>query len=76
MTRLRISRFDLARYLLSPSLFVMVTFMVVEAMLAAATTWLVINAGRRVAIGEFLLNDLIWILTALFILRYVYLAAG
>jgi hypothetical protein len=64
MTRPRISRFDLARYLLSPSLFVMVTFMVVEAMLAAATTWLVINAGRRVAIGEFLLNDLIWILTA------------
>src|SRR6202046_3410871 len=64
MTRLRISRFDLARYLLSPSLFVMVTFMVVEARLAAATTWLVINAGRRVAIGEFLLTDLIWILSA------------
>ena len=42
----------------------MVTLMVVEAMLAAATTWLVINAGRKVAIGEFLLTDLIWILTA------------
>ena len=64
MARRQISRFELAGYLLSPSLFVMVGLMVVEAMLAAATTWLVINAGRRVAIGEFLLTDLIWILTA------------
>jgi hypothetical protein len=64
MARKQISRTELARYLLSPSLFVMVILMVVEAMLAAATTWLVINAGRRVAIGEFLLTDLVWILTA------------
>src|SRR6516225_8374062 len=64
MKRQQISRLDLAGYLLSPSLFVMVTLMVVEAMLAAATTWLVINAGRKVAIGQFLLSDLIWILTA------------
>ncbi len=55
---------ELAGYLLSPSLFVMVVLMVVEAMLAAATTWLVINAGRRVAVGEFLITDLVWILTA------------
>src|ERR1700733_11541167 len=64
MAQQQISRFELARYLLSPSLFVMVIMMVVEAMLAAATTWLVINAGRRVAVGEFLLTDLIWILSA------------
>ena len=64
MKRRQISRFELAGYLLSPSLFVMVTLMVVEAMLAAATTWLVINAGRRVAVGEFLVTDLVWILTA------------
>jgi hypothetical protein len=64
MARPQISRTELARYLLSPSLFVMVILMVAEAMLAAATTWLVINAGRRVAIGEFLLTDLVWILTA------------
>src|SRR5271163_887352 len=64
MPQKQISRLELARYLLSPSLFVMVILMVVEAMLAAATTWLVINAGRRVAIGEFLLTDLIWILSA------------
>jgi hypothetical protein len=42
----------------------MVALMVVEAMLAAATTWLVINAGFKIASGYFLLNDLIWILTA------------
>ena len=63
MPRLQISRFELARYLVSPSLFVMIVMMVVEAMLAATSTWLVINAGRRVAIGQFLLTDLVWILT-------------
>jgi hypothetical protein len=41
----------------------MVVLMVVEAMLAAATTWFVINAGQRVAVGRFLVGDLIWILT-------------
>src|SRR3984893_17518232 len=64
MKRQQISRLELASYLLSPALLVMVILMVVEAMLAAATTWLVINARRKVAIGQFLLNDLIWILTA------------
>jgi hypothetical protein len=64
MTEKRISRVELAGYLLSPSLFVMIILMVAEAMLAAATTWLVINAGRKVAVGEFLATDLIWILTA------------
>src|SRR5271156_1345293 len=64
MTEKRISRVELAGYLLSPSLFVMIVLMVAEAMLTAATTWLVINAGRKVAGGQFLLNDLIWILTA------------
>ncbi len=64
MKRRPITRFELAGYLLSPSLFVMIVLMVVEAMLAAATTWLVINAGRRVAVGEFLVTDLVWILGA------------
>jgi ABC-type bacteriocin/lantibiotic exporter with double-glycine peptidase domain len=60
----QISRVELARYLISPSLFVMLVLMVVEAMLVATTTWLVINAGRRVAEGHFLATDLVWILTA------------
>jgi ABC-type bacteriocin/lantibiotic exporter with double-glycine peptidase domain len=64
MTAKQISRYELARFLICPSLFVMVILMVAEAMLAAATTWLVINAGRKVAVGEFLASDLIWILTA------------
>ena len=59
-----ISRFELARFLISPSLFVMIVLMVAEAMLAAATTWFVINAGQRVAQGHFLATDLISILTA------------
>src|SRR5271154_4401579 len=64
MPQPQISRFELARFLLSPSLFVMIILMVVEAMLAATTTWLVINAGRKVAENEFLTVDLIWILSA------------
>ena len=64
MTQKQISRVELASYLLSPALFVMIILMVAEAMLAAATTWLVINAARKVAEGHFLLGDLIWILTA------------
>jgi hypothetical protein len=64
MTQKQFSRVKLASYLLCPSLFVMIALMVIEAMLAAATTWLVINAGYKVANGHFLLNDLIWILTA------------
>jgi hypothetical protein len=64
MKQRQISRFELASYLLSPALYVMVAVMVLEAMLAAATTWLVINAGRKVAINHFLLTDLIWILAA------------
>ena len=60
----QISRLELARFLLSPSLFVMIVLMVVEAMLAAATTWFVINAGQKVAVGHFLAGDLVRILTA------------
>ena len=64
MTQKQISRVELASYLLSPALFGMLVLMVAEAMLAAATTWLVINAARKVAVGEFLLTDLILILAA------------
>jgi ABC-type bacteriocin/lantibiotic exporter with double-glycine peptidase domain len=64
MKQKQISRVELASYLVSPALLVMLVLMMAEAMLAAATTWLVINAGRKVAVGEFLLSDLIWIFSA------------
>ena len=64
MNKKQISRYELARYLVCPALFVMLILMIAEAMLAAGTTWLVINAGQKVAVGKFLLGDLIWILTA------------
>jgi hypothetical protein len=64
MTRQRISRFELAGYLICPPLFVMVVLMVVEAMLTATTTWLVINAGRKFANHQFAASDLIMILSA------------
>src|SRR6201986_3788024 len=64
MQQRQISRFALARHIICPSLFIMLALMIAEAMLAATTTWLVINAGRKVASGHFLLNDLIWILSA------------
>ena len=49
MQQKEISRIELARYLICPALFVMLILMIAEAMLAATTTWLVINAGRKVA---------------------------
>ncbi len=58
------TRWQLATLLLSPPFFVMLTFMVVEALLIATTTWLVISAGRHVANDEFLVTDLLWILAA------------
>jgi ABC-type bacteriocin/lantibiotic exporter with double-glycine peptidase domain len=64
MKQKQITRLELASYLVCPSLFVMIFLMVAEAMLAAATTWFVIDAGRKVAAGEFIAADLIWILTA------------
>ncbi len=55
---------DLARYMLCGPFYVMVGLMVVEALLAAATTWLVIKAGRDVVNNQFILYDLIWIAAA------------
>ena len=42
----------------------MLLLMLIEASLSAATTYLVIEAGRDVAKGTFLLADLMWILAA------------
>jgi ABC-type transport system involved in cytochrome c biogenesis ATPase subunit len=58
------TRWQLAKFLASPPFFIMMAFMVVEALLIATTTWLVINAGRHVANDEFLTADLVWIFCA------------
>src|SRR6185436_8839235 len=52
----------LARFLLCLPFFIMLLLMLIEAALHAATTYLVIQAGRDVAQGKFLLADLLWIL--------------
>src|SRR5919109_5484949 len=62
MNRPQFSRRALARYLLCPPFYVMLGLMVIEALLSAATTYLVIKAGRDVANNEFLISDLVWIL--------------
>ena len=54
----------LARLLLCVPFFIMLFLMLIEASLSAATTYLVIEAGRDVARGTFLLADLMWILAA------------
>jgi ABC-type multidrug transport system fused ATPase/permease subunit len=64
MTRQPITRLQFLSQLLCPSLYIMVVLMVLEALLAAATTYFIIKAGRDVADDEFLVADLIWILAA------------
>src|ERR1700730_1027443 len=64
MAREPITRFQLARFVICPPFFVMLSIMIVEAALAACTTWLVIKAGRDVANGQALIFDLLWILAA------------
>jgi hypothetical protein len=54
----------LARLMFCAPFIVMLVLMLIEASLSAATTYLVIEAGRDVAKGIFLLADLMWILAA------------
>jgi ABC-type protease/lipase transport system fused ATPase/permease subunit len=54
----------LARLMLCAPFAVMLVLMLIEASLSATTTYLVIEAGRDVARGTFLLADLLWILAA------------
>ena len=64
MTQQPVRPIDLARYLLCAPFFIMLFMMLIEASLHAATTYLVIQAGRDVAQGKFLLADLLWILAS------------
>jgi hypothetical protein len=54
----------LARFLLCRPFVIMLGLMMIEAGLSAATTFLVIEAGRDVAKGTSVLADLMWILAA------------
>jgi ABC-type multidrug transport system fused ATPase/permease subunit len=57
------TRLEFVRFFLCWPLYVTFILLVFEALLSAATTWLVIKAGRDVANGgDGLVNDLIWIL--------------
>jgi ABC-type multidrug transport system fused ATPase/permease subunit len=64
MNRQPFSRLQLAKFLLGVPFFVMLGLMVLEALLGAVTTYLVIKAGRDVANDQFLISDLLWILLA------------
>jgi ABC-type bacteriocin/lantibiotic exporter with double-glycine peptidase domain len=55
---------DFVRFLLCPPFYVMLFLLLVEAALAATTTWLIIKAGQHVAEEEFLIGDLLWIVAA------------
>jgi ABC-type multidrug transport system fused ATPase/permease subunit len=64
MSRKPISPLELARFIICAPFFIMLVLMVIEAALSAATTYLVIQAGRDVARGEFIIGSLMWILAA------------
>lgn len=55
---------EFLRFLLVRPFYLMLCLLVVEAALAAATTALIIKAGRDVAEQEFLISDFVWIVLA------------
>lgn len=55
---------ELARLLICVPFFIMLALMTIEAGLNATTTYLVIQTGRDVAEGNFIVADLMWILAA------------
>ncbi len=63
-TRPQMTRLELAKFVLGRSFYLMVALLLVESALTAATTYLIIKAGRDVANDDFLTTDLIWILLA------------
>src|SRR5262245_7729414 len=58
------TRLQFVGYLFCPPLYIMITLMVAEALLAALTTWLIIRAGRAVANDALVAGDLISIFIA------------
>ena len=62
MTREPFTRLQFVRFLMCWPLYICLCLLVCEALLSAATTWLVIKVGRDVANGNFFVMDLVWIL--------------
>ena len=56
--------FDFVRFLLCRPFYMMLSLLVIEAALAAATTALIIKAGQDVADQEFLISDFVWMVLA------------
>jgi hypothetical protein len=63
-TRPPLRQIDVARFIQSRPLYYMLALLVLEALLSATTTYLVIQAGRAVAAGQFIVSDLVWIFVA------------
>src|SRR5262245_632962 len=57
-------RLEVASYILCRPLYFMLALLLLEAVLSATTTYLVIKAGRDVASGYFVASDLLWIFCA------------
>jgi ABC-type bacteriocin/lantibiotic exporter with double-glycine peptidase domain len=54
-------RVDIAMLIVSWPLYVMLALLVLEALLSATTTYLVIKIGRDIANGQFNVLDLVWV---------------
>jgi ABC-type multidrug transport system fused ATPase/permease subunit len=55
---------DIAKFILCRPLYYMLALLVLEAVLSAATTYLVIKIGRDIANGQFAVIDLVWVFAA------------
>jgi ABC-type multidrug transport system fused ATPase/permease subunit len=55
---------DIAKFILCRPLYYMLALLVLEALLSAATTYLVIKIGRDIAAGRFIVTDLVWVFGA------------
>jgi ABC-type multidrug transport system fused ATPase/permease subunit len=64
MSRKPVSPIELARFMICVPFFVMLGLMLIEASMSAVTTYLVIQTGRGVAAGKFIVMDLVWIFAA------------
>jgi ABC-type protease/lipase transport system fused ATPase/permease subunit len=64
MSEKSLSPLELARFMICRPFFIMLGLMMIEASLNATTTYLVIQTGRDVADGKFIIADLMWILAA------------